>query len=399
MAIELSPVAQSVLNADLRRFVDAGNLSRVTRIEQLLFWTPVPDEETLTATIWDAFGESWAPAPGAVPGSLTMCALQMLAFGSDVLSGSVGGSGIDGPLTAVSSLCSASMCSQMAAVHGDVVRADGSRGMSVAMAKFVLEDVVLPVFEAWSVFPFDTDADLQQHLDKAWTTLNDTVAEIVDPNVAGWIFEDPMVALMYNAMLPYIILCFVASFVPTWTNSTRREAVGFYDQRYAELIIYASVTDALRLMVDLFHGDADMQVSLQSLYESTLLALTARIDSIEGPVRVQGMYAKVAALSATASHKARHLAVSSGQFERRRDQAQNLRVNLRADQRDLLQRRVQFYLWVAAYVMVIAAAVTLIVRRQFGLFWAYSCTVLFLLVAITVVRMVAAARRDRNDPR
>jgi hypothetical protein len=395
--IQLTPVAQSVLNPDLRRFVEARNLSRKTRLEQLLYWTAVPDEATVASSVWGAFAETWAPTAGQVPGSLTVCAMELLAVGSDTLSGRFDGDlgGVQGPMAIVCAMCATVMLQQMAVLHGDVVLRDGTRAMSNSMATYVLGDVVSPVLERWTSFAFDAspDVDLQRHLDSAWTSLKSMVADAVQPDLAAWIFDDASLALIYNTMLPFTVLSFVASFVPTWTG-TRRSRAGFYDQRYAELIIYAAVTDALRVTVDLVAGKPEQQYRIQSLYETTLLALNARIDALEGPVKVRSMYEKVAALSSTASSKAQRLAVTSGQFERRRDQAQNLQANLRTDQRDLRARRMQFYLWIAAYTLVTATAIALIVLDQTSLFWLFACTVLGLLLVLTIGRMVAGARRD-----
>lgn len=214
-----------------------------------------------------------------------------------------------------------------------------------------------------------------------------------DLDIMSAYFPEPVIMHMIVCMTPYLTLSYYASFVPGPWNAILRPDVSFYDQRYAELIIYSSVADAIAALIAFNSQDNALVTQLTIRMNAVTITMMARSEAHTSGESMKYMYGHVADLSKRSRDSSIELSATTSRFERRREYTRSMMLNLSADNKLMKDARTKFRLWIATYVSVAAVAMLLIVIDKHTLFLLHTGITLFVVALYMLTGVVRGVLR------
>jgi hypothetical protein len=212
-------------------------------------------------------------------------------------------------------------------------------------------------------------AAVQQTLEWLYTNLSQDMVE--------WLFPDDVITLFILLGLgPWLAMSYVASFVHGAWNVDQRHEVSFYDQRYAKLLIYTSMFNAIKRLANLNAGKPDVYNALLDRMNALNIMMMARAEAESGGDAVLNMYTKVATLSTESKQRSVDLNASNAKLQMRRQNALSMFNNKHEDAKATRNARMRFFAWVAAVVVSFVVGVALIATGNARMYVAFALSVI-----------------------
>lgn len=227
-------------------------------------------------------------------------------------------------------------------------------------------------------------AAVQQTLEWLFTNLSQ---DMVD-----WLFPDDVITLFILLGLgPWLAMSYVASFVHGAWNVDQRHEVSFYDQRYAKLLIYTSMFNAIKRLANLNAGKSDVYNALLDRMNALNIMMMARAEAESGGDAVLNMYTKVAKLSTESKQRSVDLNASNAKLQMRRQNALSMFNNKHEDAKATRTAQRKFYAWIAAVAVSFVVGVALIATGNSHLYVAFAISV----IGVVTLLFCGAAIADR----
>ncbi len=407
--MDLQPLTSAVLNSSLKRMLTFEG--DVSGLEMLPYWYPVTDRPTLRVEIENRNKDSWA-----MPSEPNGTNLELVSY----VLGTLNVESIDDIQGLLDAFLSAGMfvfLHQMQVVMGDQV----SMLNGVPVRKFtstqehvVTKHLIALVHHIKSKLPFRNNMGCVVDavtLRKSASCLNDTsiISDMVDfetaaavqanewlsanleQNMIDWLFPaDVVTAMIVLGLRPWLTMSYVASFVRGPWNNEQRQDVSFYDNKYGKLLIYTTMFNALKRLASLNAHNPAARDALLDRMNAINIMMTARAEGETGGGAILNMYRKVATLSNDGKNRSVDLGASSAKLGMRRSNALSM-LNNQASQKARMNRsRITFFLWLAAYLVTMLIAFTMLFKGDNEMIVAHATV---LLILMTVMFLVGGIRR------
>lgn len=409
----MTSITGAVINPNLIELFQATD--EVSGLSKLPYWTLVRGSMDNLVGAVDAFqNTNWSadlqrqqqhPAGSIVLASLT--ALDVRNVTSP-----------QGILDAVRSAGMELFSVQHAALVGTQRQADGSQTYTPAQAAYLRPIITKLIEKLMASMPLSitppcddatrrscrTTPEVGATLTDFFRAAKDVVRQTLfaDMNDAAQqveMFFPPAVAdfMVEVALAPWVILSYIASFMRGPWNKAQRTDASFYDQKYAELLLFTTISGALMEMASLTIDDPKTHTKINALINAVRVALQARVQAESGDNARLSMYSVVARMSKDSKDRSVMLQADSQRFDARREIATSLQHTMSRDVSEMRRLRRVFHLWIAAYAVTLAVSVALIIAGQHAMFLLQAGLVLFTVTVYLLVGVIRAAiaRRAR----
>jgi hypothetical protein len=185
-----------------------------------------------------------------------------------------------------------------------------------------------------------------------------------DPEVMEWLFPTAIVSFMVNvALRPWIIMMYVASFIPgPWNIRTTRAELSFYDARFARALVYKTVLVGLRVIgrlnLDIQRHAMANELLSRMTQLTTLMASQANTET--GGKAMKDMYTRISGMSKKTKDTSQSLGATNSKLLTRRSHAMSMLENREADHAEMITKKRRMYAWIIAYAITVAVALFLI---------------------------------------
>jgi hypothetical protein len=197
-----------------------------------------------------------------------------------------------------------------------------------------------------------------------------------EEELRSWLFTHEVIrAFMIIGVGPWLILQYIASYVPgEWNKTGNRSDASFYDARYAEYLIYNTAT---RILDELKIVNAANTSKLEIISnKASVLKNQITTNASISETDMRQMYRQVSELSNQSRSGSELLEAKNKRLEQRRSYALSLLNNNSGDDSIMRRQRKAFYAWLAAYAVVVASSIFLIVNERHATFMLLAGVVL-----------------------
>lgn len=284
-------------------------------------------------------------------------------------------------------------------------------GQLIAYVRRELGDKLLSHLDA--IMPFVQQREGLTHLGMVYNATTDYFETKLPADTQDWLFTPSLKHAFLACTMPYLIVKFAAAFVRgPWNESGNTVHASFYDERYAELVMYRMAMSMFGVLSSVAGQDAFVEAVAKAAADSAYRpvcdaeALKAGLtlsrdnfrDALEAKVRTMESlalkgHAKVAHLSNRSKSAAVQLGADNSSFLQRQSRLHSLVESTDVDRRQYAARRRSFYAWMCAYVAVLLASVALLATKRTSAFLAMAASIAAALALYSVVSLLAAIVR------
>lgn len=244
-----------------------------------------------------------------------------------------------------------------------------------------------------------TAADVQEfHLQAVEVMIRSLTENVKDSNIYEMLFPVPVLIMLYIGFMPWLIMRYFATFVSGPWNHTQRPNLSFYDSRYAEFIIYSSVSSSLMELVRM-NTDTSVKTDLVARMNAINTAMVSRSETEAGGEALLSMYSQVAGLAQQSKAKSMALAARSASFDDRRQVAMSVAGNQYNGLDQMRKARREFYAWIIAYGVVLVVSVVLLVMAEYDMFLWQAALVATVVAIYLFIKLLRGEDELGNNPR
>jgi hypothetical protein len=387
---------ETVIKPDLKHLLELD--ADVSLTSLLCFWDISENEAALQAQITDRIG------------ALTQLQVseRSTKIVTDVILGEANLLTIPGMFNAVKTAGTEVFIAQLGAIIGRPSSASGQQKTLQPPLEGHVRRIVRDVFyDLEMAMPLKKVRDCTNARDPAcvdppivtsiydfFISANRRVAEklkdTLDPATMEWMFTELNVTmLMIVGLAPWLFMRYIGMYIPgQWNNAVRPDAT-FYDARYAELLLYKTMLYILATLTTLNTGDR--MEKLSATMSELVTRVVTKMQQESGQEALKDMYTHVASLSKRSKDNTMALAVTNAKLSQRRSIATSLLNNNAGDETIMRRHRRVFYAWLAAYAVLVAACIFLIINDRHSAFMLLAGMV---LCVITLYILAAIVRNS-----
>lgn len=405
-------VSKVAVNPQIMAFVNpTTDCTRLARINQLLTWgmrVPIKGVPEVPSLSQHFSANSLTPDQ---PNSQSLSAMTstFLTFYNEEPKAWEGNLGVEDFLNLVGNTCASVLKLRLATSMG----LEGANGLRVIAAgtQVYMDEHVINTKKAWDgAMPFYVDGkavlNLDKHLEIAYT-MTKTIEK--DARMRGIVNMDT--DSIYYFYMPWLVIKFLASFVPgRWNITTYEEIykpwISFYDMRYAELAIFRVIQDTIMMMRNyIINMDGSTEQKMVASVNSRKLEqfafqINASVKNrfiVADTAEFQKHYTKSKSLSDSNVANSYAISKDNDTLSVRKENLNVLLINLQNDERSLLLSRSVFMIFVGMYFITTLGALVLLYNKKYKILNAVGGTIVCLLIIVSLIRMVMFWNNDTDN--